>query len=101
MPDIIYQMGLHLPPESPNKTESSQRGDEPCESESKTWPESARRPTIGRRIAGVFESWTYSYMLPVLKKGQRQFKDGEHLTPDDLFAVPEHMQAKHLVKEFR
>ncbi|CAB9498980.1 Oligomycin resistance ATP-dependent permease YOR1 [Seminavis robusta] len=63
---------------------------------SKNWPEKE-----GTRFQQIFKSWTYSYMMPLLQKGRHQFKDGSHLTQQDLFAVPQEMVAKKLVEEFR
>jgi len=40
-------------------------------------------------------------MRPILIQGKRQFReDGSHLTQDDLFDVPDDLQANELVKQF-
>jgi hypothetical protein len=51
-------------------------------------------------IRNVFTSWSFSYMNPILKLGKRQFKDGHHLTLEDLYDVPEDMKSEYLVKRF-
>jgi hypothetical protein len=54
------------------------------------WPDASKLSII-----------TFAYMRPILRKGRRQFKDGHHLTHDDLYAVPDYMKSRHLVKTFR
>jgi hypothetical protein len=48
----------------------------------------------------VFISWSFSYMNPILRLGKRQFKDGHHLTLEDLYDVPDDMRSEYLVKRF-
>lgn len=68
---------------------------------SNPWPESRDWPRNLRWLYRLGESWSYSYMGPILRKGRRQFKDGEHLTHDDLFEVPEDLRSSDLVTKFR
>ena len=63
----------------------------------KPWPEDSCHHWYQK----LFQSLTYSYMGPLLKKGHRQFLDGDHLTPDDLYQTPASMVAKDLVATFR
>lgn len=56
--------------------------------------------SLGSRLKAVYSSWSFSYMNPVLHKGKRQFKDGHHLTLDDLYDVPDDMRSEYLVNEF-
>jgi hypothetical protein len=52
------------------------------------------------RIRDVYQSWFFSYMAPILRKGCQQAKSGQHLVQDDLFAVPDFMKARVLVATF-
>ena len=64
-----------------------------CDTE---WPENG-----GSFLGNLYQSWSYAYMYPVLKKGKGQFKEGQHLSLQDLYPVPENMEATFLVRNFR
>ena len=65
------------------------------------WPEQALTAVPSCSwLSTIYERWSYSYMNVILAKGQRQFKDGEHLEQKDLYAVPPDMDAGYLVQEF-
>jgi hypothetical protein len=66
------------------------------------WPEylGGRRARICGWFRDVFTSWSFSYMNPILRKGKRQFKDGHHLTLEDLYDVPDDMRSEYLVQRF-
>jgi len=69
--------------------------------ERKAWPENfGRERNIKRWLLGIYNRWSYSYMNPVLRKGRRQFKDGEHLLLEDLYEVPDDMRSELLVERF-
>jgi hypothetical protein len=59
------------------------------------WPE-----VTGNWFQQTLKSWTYCYMRPLLRKGKKQSLDGEHLTQDDLYDVPEKMKSEVLVSSF-
>ena len=65
------------------------------------WPEDRPRRGQAGRLFQIFESWSYSYVNPILRKGRQQFKTGNHLTADDLFDVPDDMRAQVLASQFR
>ena len=72
-----------------------------AEEHRKRWPESSEREgSIFCRIAGLCDAWFYSYMWEILRKGRRQFKDGKHLSQEDLFEVPDEMRSRNLVDDF-
>jgi len=80
------------------------------DSDGNPWPEDERRRRNRDRgacgcvvgaLSWALESWSFSYMAPLLRKGKRQFKDGRHLVQEDLFVVPADMEARHLVQTFR
>jgi hypothetical protein len=48
----------------------------------------------------TFQRWTYAYMQPILLKGQRQFREKDHLTVEDVYVIPADMQASVLVEQF-
>jgi hypothetical protein len=65
------------------------------------WPEYlGGRARMCGWFRNVFTSWSYSYMNPILRKGKDQFKDGHHLTIEDLYDVPDDMRSEYLVKQF-
>jgi len=51
-------------------------------------------------IRNLYQQWSFSYMNPILSKGQHQFQTGNHLVLDDLYQVPDEMRADHLVSRF-
>lgn len=75
---------------------------EKLSSKKETWPEK-QFPTRGKDswFYAVYSAWTYSYMNPILRKGQRQFKDGDHLQMNDLYSVPEELTGEFLLSLFR
>ena len=49
----------------------------------------------------TWQRWTYSYMNQLLSKGARQtLDDGTHISPDDLFRVPDSLGSEFLSKKF-
>jgi hypothetical protein len=56
------------------------------------------------RLYQSYQSWTYSYMGSILKKGSKQTKTGdrsEKLSQQDLFPVPQKMQSSYLSAQFK
>src|SRR3569623_1133970 len=76
--------------ETSNQTSSSYQ----CSNHA--WPETSSR----RRIRDIFNSWTYGYMKPILRKGRRLFQEEEQLEIGDLFEVPSNSTSEYLVKLF-
>lgn len=64
------------------------------------WPEDSRPVTFRGRMRRLYNSWTYSYMHPILQKGRRQFQDKNHLTQEDLFEVPDDLRSALLLQQF-
>jgi len=64
------------------------------------WPENLGGGRLFARIGGLYTSWSFSYMNPILRKGKRQFEDGHHLSWNDLYDVPDDMRSEYLVKRF-
>jgi hypothetical protein len=67
------------------------------------WPEylgGGKRSRICGWFRNVYTSWSFSYMNPILRKGKSQFKDGHHITLEDLYDVPDDMRSEYLVKRF-
>jgi len=82
----------------PISSERDNTNDDACHNERK-WPEDADSDQCYLRQ--LYKRWTYSYMGKILRKGSQQtFDDGTHLVQDDLFPVPETMEAEHVEKQF-
>lgn len=64
------------------------------------WPESIPVHSVCGWCCRLWNNWSFSYMKKLLKKGNLQYKNGEHLTQEDLFDVPADMCADHLVEKF-
>lgn len=85
---------------SPVSSGNKKSQDEPV-SFGNAWPEYlGGRACMGGWFRNVFTSWSFSYMNPILRKGKQQFKDGHHLTLEDLYDVPDDMKSEYLVKRF-
>lgn len=66
----------------------------------KPWPVDRRKQTLGESLHDLYMSLSYTYMNPIFEKGMNQFKSGEHLDLEDLFAVPHDMSSGVLVQKF-
>ena len=65
------------------------------------WPEERGENKQFLNLNLEYKKWTYSYMNPILQKGNRQTSEnGTKLHHDDLYRVPRSMESKLLVKKF-
>lgn len=64
-----------------------------AEVEQQQWPE--------EHGANVLQRWTYGYLDPLLSKGAKASKNNLELSENDLFRIPQAMQAPLLLKEMR
>lgn len=65
-----------------------------------TWPE--ERDPSQWWLPHIYKRWMYTYMGPLLSKGARQSKTDHvsHLSPEDLYPIPESMRSTELSKRF-
>jgi hypothetical protein len=87
-----------IPPEqmSPPKQPQPQR-----HRKDTSWPETRpHKNSLFLWLSLTYSRWSYSYMNPILRKGRRQFKDGDHLELEDLYRVPQDMEANYLSAQF-
>lgn len=64
----------------------------------KAWPEDNRDLWWPYRI---YQSWTFSFLSPLLARGVRQHKDGTRLGQEDLFEAPATLRSGRLSTKFR
>ena len=64
------------------------------------WPEDAVFRRKWNWFQRQYQSWTYSYMRPILRQGAHQ-NDERRLTQKDLFPVPENMKSVQLAQLFQ
>jgi ABC-type multidrug transport system fused ATPase/permease subunit len=93
------------PPEASSSKIDKQRNDnvsraqQQQQQQHQAWPEDTLNDAFF--VYRLYQRWTYSYMTPLLAKGQRQERDGFRLTADDLFLPPVTMTSNVLVDKFR
>ena len=95
------QSPLHASNEEERQETSSlsMEKDDPLPSD-KAWPETVKASGCCPRLRGLYSSWSFSYMNPILRKGKDQFKEGDHLEIGDLYKVPDDMRSEVLVARF-
>ena len=86
-------------------TQSNSAADKPTSSIDDgrlNWPEERGDKKQFLNLNLEYKKWTYSYMNPILQKGNKQTSenDGTKLQHDDLYRVPRSMESKFLVKKF-
>jgi len=89
--------------EHPLKFSSTCNGEEePPKKEQTPWPIqkscSFKSKDIRHRLYNLYQTLSFSYMNPILSKGQQQFTaTGQHLVLEDLYRVPDELRADQLV----
>lgn len=87
---------------SPADTTKAASADASLPAHKKPWPVDAADggTSVRARLRNLSRSLTYSYMNPILQQGRNQFQSNDHLTMQNIFAVPPWMRSEVLVADF-